>query len=110
MALALVNNLCPLPSVAATSLASLPTSLVVGTNIEKQAKNQNHSLGMVFGFLGDLFLASVLPAPDRVLASIAAFAVCHVFYILAITGFGNRFGLNDSAFSPGICLAICSFA
>lgn len=55
------------------------------------------SLGMVFGFLGDLFLASVLPAPNRVLAGIAAFAVCHVFYILAIVGFGRRFGLNDQA-------------
>jgi hypothetical protein len=55
------------------------------------------SLGMVFGFLGDLFLASVLPAPDRVLAGIAAFAICHIFYILAIIGFGSRFGLNDPA-------------
>lgn len=53
------------------------------------------SLGMTFGFLGDLFLASVLPAPNRVLAGIAAFAICHIFYILAISGFANRFGLNN---------------
>jgi len=53
------------------------------------------SLGMTFGFLGDLFLASVLPAPNRVLTGIAAFAVGHVFYILAIAGFGNGFKLND---------------
>ncbi|MBE2197512.1 MAG: lysoplasmalogenase [Anaerolinea sp.] len=55
------------------------------------------SLGMTFGFLGDLFLASVLPAPNRVLAGIASFAVGHTFYILSIVGFGNRFKLNDPA-------------
>ncbi|MCB8988979.1 MAG: lysoplasmalogenase [Ardenticatenaceae bacterium] len=55
------------------------------------------SLGMTFGFLGDLFLAAVLPAPNRVLTGIAAFAVGHVFYILSIAGFGNRFKLNDPA-------------
>lgn len=55
------------------------------------------SLGMTFGLLGDLFLASVLPAPNRVLTGIASFAVCHIFYILAIAGFANRFKLNDAA-------------
>jgi hypothetical protein len=53
------------------------------------------SLGMTGGFLGDLFLAAVLPAPNRVLAGIASFAAGHLFYILAITGFGNRYHLND---------------
>lgn len=62
------------------------------------------SLGMLFGFLGDLFLASVLPAPNRVLTGIAAFAVCHVFYILAIAGFANRFKLNDPAARWGMLL------
>ena len=55
------------------------------------------SLGMVFGFLGDLFLASVLPALNRVLTGIGAFAVGHVFYILAIARFGSRFNLNNPA-------------
>lgn len=53
------------------------------------------SWGMTCGFLGDLFLASVLPAPDRVLTGIASFAVGHIFYILALAGFGNRFGLDE---------------
>ena len=52
-------------------------------------------LGMTFGFLGDLFLASVLPAPDRVLTGIASFAVGHIFYILALVWFGSRFDLNE---------------
>lgn len=55
------------------------------------------SLGMAFGFLGDMFLANVLPAPDRVLTGIGAFAVGHIFYIVAIAGFGRRFGLNRPA-------------
>ncbi len=52
-------------------------------------------LGMTFGFLGDMFLASVLPAPDRVLTGIGSFAVGHIFYILALVWFGSRFDLNE---------------
>lgn len=55
------------------------------------------SIGMTFGFLGDLFLAKVLPAPDRVLTGIGSFAVGHIFYIVAIVWFGSRFGLNKPA-------------
>ncbi len=53
------------------------------------------SLGMTCGFLGDLFLAEVLPAPNRVLAGIASFALGHIFYILAIAGLGNRLKLHN---------------
>ncbi len=53
------------------------------------------SLGMTCGFLGDLFLASVLSAPNRVLAGIGSFAVGHIFYILAIAGLANRLQLKD---------------
>lgn len=48
------------------------------------------ALGMTFGFLGDMFLASVLPAPDRVLTGMASFAVGHIFYILALTGLSRH--------------------
>ena len=51
--------------------------------------------GMSLGFLGDLFMAEVAPAPNRVMAGIAAFGLGHVFYIAALIGFGNRFGLDD---------------
>ncbi|MBK8934472.1 MAG: lysoplasmalogenase [Chloroflexi bacterium] len=52
------------------------------------------ALGMTFGFLGDMFLASVLPAPDRVLTGMASFAVGHIFYILALTGLSRRLHLG----------------
>lgn len=52
------------------------------------------SLGMVFGLLGDLILANVLPAPDRVLMGIGSFAIGHIFYITAIVWFGNSYNLN----------------
>ncbi|NOX61604.1 MAG: lysoplasmalogenase [Chloroflexi bacterium] len=53
------------------------------------------ALGMTLGLLGDLFMAQVLPAPNRVMAGIAAFGFGHIFYIIALLGFGNRFGLAD---------------
>lgn len=37
--------------------------------------------GMTLGLLGDLFMAGVLPAPDRTLAGMAAFGLGHVLYI-----------------------------
>ena len=53
------------------------------------------AVGMSLGFLGDLFMAELAPAPNRVMAGIAAFGLGHVFYITALVWFGNRFGLND---------------
>jgi len=37
--------------------------------------------GMTLGLLGDLFMAGVLPAPDRTLAGMAAFGLGHILYI-----------------------------
>lgn len=52
--------------------------------------------GMTLGLLGDLFMAGVLPAPDRILAGIAAFGLGHVLYIgaalLVRLSLGLRFG------------------
>lgn len=45
------------------------------------------ALGMTFGFVGDLFMAGLLPAPNRVLGGIAAFGVGHIAYISAIVGY-----------------------
>jgi hypothetical protein len=41
------------------------------------------AIGMSLGFLGDLFMARVLPAPDRVIAGILSFGLGHVAYIAA---------------------------
>jgi uncharacterized membrane protein YhhN len=51
--------------------------------------------GMVFGFLGDLILADVIPLPKRMISGIIAFGVGHICYIIgvisvaAILGIGN---------------------
>ncbi|MGC8779305.1 MAG: lysoplasmalogenase [Anaerolineae bacterium] len=53
--------------------------------------------GMTLGFLGDLFMARVLPVTPHVLWGMAAFGLGHVAYIAAIIGFGNAHGLNAAA-------------
>jgi hypothetical protein len=44
-------------------------------------------VGISLGFAGDLFMARVLPAPNRVLAGMGAFGLGHIAYIAAITGY-----------------------
>jgi hypothetical protein len=51
--------------------------------------------GMTFGFLGDLFLAGLLPGGRNVLGGIAAFAAGHLFYIIAFLRFSSQTGLTD---------------
>jgi hypothetical protein len=55
------------------------------------------ALGMTLGFLGDLFMAHALPAPNHTLAGIAAFAVGHVAYIMAGLSLANILGLTAAA-------------
>jgi len=45
------------------------------------------AVGMTCGFVGDLLLARLLPAPNRMLAGIAAFGVGHLAYIAGIVGY-----------------------
>lgn len=45
------------------------------------------AVAMTFGFVGDLFMAGLLPAPNRVLGGIAAFGVGHIAYIAGIVGY-----------------------
>ncbi|MBI3959952.1 MAG: lysoplasmalogenase [Chloroflexi bacterium] len=45
------------------------------------------AVGMSFGFVGDLLMAGLLPASNRVLGGIAAFGIGHVAYIAAIAGY-----------------------
>ncbi|HRJ44763.1 MAG: hypothetical protein KJZ86_21350 [Caldilineaceae bacterium] len=45
------------------------------------------AVGMTFGFVGDLFMAGLLPAPNRVLGGISAFGIGHIAYISAIIGY-----------------------
>lgn len=45
------------------------------------------ALGMTSGFVGDLFMARLLPAPHRVLMGMLTFGVGHVAYIAAMVGY-----------------------
>ncbi len=52
------------------------------------------AVGMTLGFIGDLYLAQLLPLPQPTLGGIAAFGLGHVAYIIALLSFGNQFGLD----------------
>lgn len=63
------------------------------------------AIGMSFGFLGDLFMAGVMPGGRNVLGGMATFGLGHVAYIIGIWRYGNQLGLtNDS--SRWVSLAI----
>jgi hypothetical protein len=51
--------------------------------------------GMTLGFVGDLFLAPLLPLKEPVLGGIAAFGLGHLAYLAAMLLFGNQHGLAD---------------
>ena len=52
------------------------------------------AVGMSFGCLGDLFLASVIPLREPVLAGMLAFGLGHVAYLVAAIFLGNHFRLG----------------
>lgn len=52
------------------------------------------ALGMSSGFLGDLFLASIISLSQPVVAGILAFGLGHGAYLLATVFLGNKFGLH----------------
>ena len=52
------------------------------------------AVGMSLGFLGDLFMAGLLPASPRVLWGMGAFGLGHVAYIAAFLRLANVLGLT----------------
>lgn len=52
-------------------------------------------LGMTFGFLGDLFMARVIPTFNEVIFGILAFGIGHICYILAILQVGMVLDLDS---------------
>lgn len=52
------------------------------------------AMGMTLGFVGDLFMARLLPAPEPVLGGIAAFGLGHIVYIAAMWRFARANGLE----------------
>ena len=55
------------------------------------------AIGMTFGFIGDLWLAGLLPGGRNVIGGIAAFGIGHVFYITAFLRYSTLTGLTDPA-------------
>lgn len=53
------------------------------------------TIGMTFGFIGDLWLAGWIPGGRKVVAGIIAFGFGHIFYITAILSFAAIAGLID---------------
>jgi len=51
--------------------------------------------GMMFGFLGDLILADIIPLPKRMISGIIAFGVGHVCYITGFSSVAAILGLSS---------------
>lgn len=62
------------------------------------------AIGMSLGFLGDLFMAGVLPNGRSVLSGMASFGLGHVAYIIGIWQFSNQLGLDNGATQWGSLL------
>ena len=52
------------------------------------------AIGMTCGFVGDLFMARLLPVREPVLGGMAAFALGHVIYIAAVLQVGEELALT----------------
>jgi hypothetical protein len=63
------------------------------------------AVGMSFGFLGDLFMAGVLPNGRSVLGGMVAFGSGHIAYIIGIWRFSSQLGLTAGAARWGSLLA-----
>ena len=63
------------------------------------------AVGMTLGFLGDIFMAKLLPVSPQVLWGIGAFGLGHVAYIAAIVGYGNAHGLDAPGARFGVWFA-----
>jgi hypothetical protein len=58
------------------------------------------AIGMTLGFIGDLFMAQLIPLKDYVLGGIGSFGLGHIAYIIAFISFANErqwFRGNESA-------------
>jgi uncharacterized membrane protein YhhN len=53
------------------------------------------AMGMTLGFLGDLFMAGVLPRGRSVMGGLSSFALGHIVYITAFLQFSAQEGLTD---------------
>jgi hypothetical protein len=63
--------------------------------------SQLFAIGMTFGWIGDLFMAKLLPISNHVLGGIGAFSIGHIAYIMGLLHASDRFNLTDSTLRWG---------
>lgn len=52
------------------------------------------AIGMTLGFVGDLFMAHIIPVKDNVLGGMGSFGLGHIAYIVGLVGFGQTLNLT----------------
>lgn len=62
------------------------------------------ALGMSLGFVGDLFMARLIPLGEPVFGGIGAFGLGHVCYITGLWGLGDALSLNEAGLRWGALL------
>lgn len=55
------------------------------------------AVGMTFGFLGDLFMARLIPIKQAVLGGMGSFGLGHIFYVIGFLGTASALNLSISA-------------
>ncbi len=55
------------------------------------------ALGMTLGFMGDIFMANLIPIGNYVFGGIAAFGLGHIAYILGLVSLGIQFSYTAKA-------------
>jgi hypothetical protein len=55
------------------------------------------AVGMTFGFVGDLFMAGLVPFSDPILGGMGSFGLGHIAYLAAMIYLGNTCGLASRA-------------
>ena len=80
-----------------TLVAAAWSWLLFTLNSSVEAFSMLIAVGMTLGFIGDLFLAELIPLSQPTFGGIAAFGLGHLAYIIALVLFGNQTGLNAPA-------------
>jgi YhhN family len=80
-----------------TLVAAAWSWLLFTLNSSVEAFSMLIAVGMTLGFIGDLFLAELIPLSQPTFGGIAAFGLGHLAYNIALVLFSNQTGLNAPA-------------
>lgn len=62
------------------------------------------TIGMTLGWIGDLFMAQLIPLGNHVLGGMASFGLGHLAYIAGLIDASNTFALSDNSIRCGALL------